>query len=88
VNIEQLSMDALATQLKELEAGYSALAARELALDLTRGKPGVEQDAEFVKLSRDVAKSLSEKVFDGGKVEIHLCDATLTTLKAVDSSSP
>ncbi|MBW2522761.1 MAG: hypothetical protein JRI23_01235 [Deltaproteobacteria bacterium] len=46
-------------------------------------KPGVEKDEAFVKLTREVAKELSEKVFDGGKVEIHLCDATLRTLEAV-----
>lgn len=45
MNIEELSIDALATQLKELEASYSELAARKLALDLTRGKPGMDQVA-------------------------------------------
>ncbi|WP_243391643.1 aminotransferase class I/II-fold pyridoxal phosphate-dependent enzyme [Pseudohalioglobus lutimaris] len=43
MHIEQLSADALSSELKSLEAQYADLAQRKLALDLTRGKPGTEQ---------------------------------------------
>ena len=45
MHIEQATKEELETQLQKLEQDYAALAARGLALDLTRGKPGVEQVA-------------------------------------------
>lgn len=46
-------------------------------------KAGMEQNAEFLALAKQVVGQLSEKVFGGATVELHLCDATLTTLHVV-----
>ena len=46
-------------------------------------QPGVEKDPSFVKLTQEVAKALSDQVFDGEKVEVHLCDSTLQALQVV-----
>jgi DNA-binding transcriptional MocR family regulator len=43
VHIDQLSATNLATQLETLQEQYNALQGQNLALDLTRGKPGTEQ---------------------------------------------
>jgi DNA-binding transcriptional MocR family regulator len=43
VHIDQLSATDLATQLDTLQQQYKALQGQNLALDLTRGKPGAEQ---------------------------------------------
>lgn len=43
MHIEQASESELKAKLEELYASYDQLAERKLALDLTRGKPGVEQ---------------------------------------------
>ena len=43
MHIEQLSAEALSSELQSLETQYAALAARNLSLDLTRGKPSTEQ---------------------------------------------
>jgi aspartate/methionine/tyrosine aminotransferase len=45
VHIDQLSANELATQLESLQEQYSKLQSLDLALDLTRGKPGAEQVA-------------------------------------------
>lgn len=45
MHIDQLSAAELATQLETLQQQYTALKARKLALDLTRGKPCTEQVA-------------------------------------------
>ncbi|NND67938.1 MAG: aminotransferase class I/II-fold pyridoxal phosphate-dependent enzyme, partial [Halioglobus sp.] len=45
MHIEQRSAAELAAQLAQAEADYDALAARNLSLDLTRGKPGAQQVA-------------------------------------------
>jgi DNA-binding transcriptional MocR family regulator len=45
VHIEQASEADLREQLNELQTQYEQLAERKLGLDLTRGKPGVEQVA-------------------------------------------
>ena len=43
MHIDQLSAADLATQLETLQEQYRALQSLNLALDLTRGKPGTEQ---------------------------------------------
>lgn len=43
MHIEKLDTNDLSAELATLEAQYAALAKRDLALDLTRGKPGTEQ---------------------------------------------
>ncbi|MDX1734625.1 MAG: aminotransferase class I/II-fold pyridoxal phosphate-dependent enzyme [Halioglobus sp.] len=43
LHIEQLSNNELRELLRSLEEAYAGLAQRNLALDLTRGKPGAEQ---------------------------------------------
>jgi DNA-binding transcriptional MocR family regulator len=43
VHIDQLSATDLATQLETLQEQYKAVQGQNLALDLTRGKPGTEQ---------------------------------------------
>ncbi len=45
MHIDQLSANELATQLESLQEQYSKLQSLDLALDLTRGKPGAEQVA-------------------------------------------
>ena len=45
MHIDQLSVAELATELNSLQEQYSALKGRNLALDLTRGKPCTEQAA-------------------------------------------
>jgi DNA-binding transcriptional MocR family regulator len=45
VHIDQLSVDELSTELKSLKEQYAVLESRNLALDLTRGKPCTEQAA-------------------------------------------
>lgn len=46
-------------------------------------KPGVEDDVQFVALIEAMAKQLSERIFDGEQVEVHLCDATMHARKVV-----
>lgn len=43
MHIDQLSADELALQLQSLQQQYEQLGARQLSLDLTRGKPGSQQ---------------------------------------------
>lgn len=46
-------------------------------------KEGVAIDDKLVALFKTVATELSKNVFNGAKVEIHLCDSNLKTLKVV-----
>jgi hypothetical protein len=48
-------------------------------------KKGVEKDRRFVKLAELLAASLSEDVFGGSQVDIHLCDDSLRTLRVIVS---
>ena len=46
-------------------------------------KTVVEQDEDFVQLAKVLALQLSKDVFDGAKVDIHLCDDGLNTIRVI-----
>lgn len=46
-------------------------------------KKGIEKDEEYTKLFKSYARELSQNVFNGERVEIHLCDDKLKTLKVI-----
>ena len=46
-------------------------------------KKGLEDDPEFIATVKAFASELSEDVFDGNQVDIHLCDEYLETVRAV-----
>lgn len=46
-------------------------------------KKGLDQDQGTIDLMKTVAAELSENVFKGENVDIHLCDDTLKTLRVV-----
>lgn len=46
-------------------------------------KKGLEDDPEFIATVKAFASELSEDVFGGNQVDIHLCDEYLETLRAV-----
>lgn len=46
-------------------------------------KEGADQDMEFLKIVGLFAAQLSQNVFDGEVLEIHLCDKQLETLQVV-----
>lgn len=46
-------------------------------------KKGLEQDDDTISLMKIFTKELSEHVFDGAIVDIHLCDDTFETLRVV-----
>jgi hypothetical protein len=46
-------------------------------------KKGMENDEEFIKIAKGMAKDLSSNVFGGNPVDIHLCDDHLKTLRVV-----
>ena len=46
-------------------------------------KKGIEKDEEFIQVFKNLSAVLSEDVFDGYSVDIHLCDEYLNTLRVV-----
>ena len=46
-------------------------------------KVGIEKDEEFIQLFKVFSNELSEYVFNGNAVDIHLCDESLNTLRVV-----
>jgi len=46
-------------------------------------KKGIENDPEFIAVFRRFARELSDNVFEGSPVDIHLCDERLKTLRVV-----
>jgi len=46
-------------------------------------KEGYEKDEEYIAIAEAFAYNLSEVVFEGKEVEVHLCDTKLETLKVV-----
>jgi len=46
-------------------------------------KKGIEKDEEYTKLFKSYAWELSQFVFNGVRLEIHLCDDKLKTLKVI-----
>ena len=62
MHIDQLSATDLATQLETLQEQYKALHGQNLALDLTRGKPGTEQLALSNALDGILAGDYCRKV--------------------------
>ena len=47
-------------------------------------KEGYEKDEEYIAIAQAFVYNLSKDVFDGEKVEIHLCDEKLETLKVIE----
>ena len=46
-------------------------------------KTGIEKDEEFIQLFKMMCIELSDYVFNGNTVDIHLCDEYLNTLRVV-----
>lgn len=46
-------------------------------------KKGMQEDADYVALCKQMCAELSSEVFSGAKVDIHLCDERLETLRVV-----
>ena len=46
-------------------------------------KKGIEKDEEFIQVFKNLSAVLSEDVFDGYSVDIHLCDVYINTLRVV-----
>ena len=46
-------------------------------------KKGIEKDEEFIQIAKIFANDLSEYVFNGFNVDIHLCDENLSTIRVV-----
>jgi hypothetical protein len=46
-------------------------------------KPGFENNAPYIEQCKQAAKEVSQNVFQGAPVVIHLCDDQLKTLKVV-----
>lgn len=46
-------------------------------------KPGSESDAGLIAAFQFAAQEMTREVFEGGYVEIHLCDQSLQTLRVV-----
>ena len=46
-------------------------------------KTGIEKDEEYIQLFKMMCVELSDYVFNGNPVDIHLCDEYLNTLRVV-----
>lgn len=46
-------------------------------------KKGIETDPEYIEAAKAFAGEMSEEVFNGSPVDIHLCDDRLKTLRVV-----
>ena len=46
-------------------------------------KKGIEKDEEKIEIMKILAMELSENVFNGFNVDIHLCDENLSTIRVV-----
>ena len=46
-------------------------------------KKGIDKDEEFIQLAKIFSNELSENVFDGYDVDIHMCDEYLNTIRVV-----
>ncbi len=46
-------------------------------------KEGLDKDEKYITASQEAAVEISKNVFEGAKVEVHLCDNKLKTLKVV-----
>ncbi len=46
-------------------------------------KEGLDKDEKYIAAGQEAAVEFSKNVFDGAKVEVHLCDNQLKTLKVV-----
>jgi hypothetical protein len=46
-------------------------------------KEGLDKDEKYITGGRNAAIEISKNVFDGAKVEVHLCDNKLKTLRVV-----
>ena len=46
-------------------------------------KKGIDKDEEFIQIAKIFSNKLSENVFDGYDVDIHMCDEYLNTIRVV-----
>jgi len=46
-------------------------------------KKGIEKDPEYIEIAKLMAYALSEDVFNGSPVDIHLCDPYFETIRVV-----
>ena len=46
-------------------------------------KKGLEQDNEYIKICKQISKSMSKDVFHGKQVDVHLLDENAKTLRVV-----
>ena len=46
-------------------------------------KKGVEKDEDYIQACKQFSNELSEYVFNGNSVDIHLCDEYLNTIRVV-----
>ena len=46
-------------------------------------KKGIDKDEEVIQLAKIFSNELSENVFDGYDVDIHMCDEYLNTIRVV-----
>lgn len=49
-------------------------------------KKGIEKDDEFITIFKQLASELSNDVFDGDQVDVHLCNDQLETIRVVVAS--
>jgi hypothetical protein len=48
-------------------------------------KPGAENDPKFIELAKYMSRKLSKNVFEGQRVDLHLCGEDLKTILVVNS---
>ncbi|SHH28343.1 hypothetical protein SAMN02745207_00653 [Clostridium grantii DSM 8605] len=46
-------------------------------------KKGLDQDQDTIDLMKEIGLDLSQNVFNGETVDVHLCDDALETLRVV-----
>ena len=51
-------------------------------------KKGLEDDDNVIAAAKFASARLADKVFDGDKVDVHLCDNTFETLRVVPAQAP
>lgn len=50
-------------------------------------KEGIEKDVEYIEVFKSFARELSQNVFNGEQVDIHLCNDKLKTLRVIIQSN-
>ena len=50
-------------------------------------KPGFEKDEAYIASVHALGAQISQQVFNGAPVEVHLCDSDLKTLRVVPAAA-